>query len=1600
MTDSMKFGPEWLRNMSAEPAANTNNVGGGANSCLATHSIGNNTTAAAAAAASSRNMFPEYRYGREEMLSLFDRHCLLPQILPSFKKLFVDRVQYPLALTPSTEEDNNQIGSSSRPAWLQRSAGGFGTAPRGTGRGGTVDRGRMRGKSVYHPIYQRPGGLYDEGLSVMSTKIERNWNERNGTCDSVAVSTSQGNSGGLDWNGTPSSSPRKEFSSHHRNMENWRRSRNEDGAGDGPISSNNLTGSDVAGWRSSGGGSSTNSSFVGNTHRWGRSTSWRDEDSHLDSLASIQRSISTVGTVDVDRERGGSGKTGSGLTAAPIRQSGGKNSQLWLGGGGDTEDNLPEWAMENPSELGGTFDSSGAFHGDADLQKAAKAVAEQRDSTDAANSASSSSDNNLPQTGSRNHTDGESDTGENDFEGKIESNPQKFPDLTENCQQSPDPTASIRGAVHGDISDRIKEVADEVEKLIMDDDNRVSHNHREPQIDSGRFATTMPGLAEIEMNIKSNSLGDSVLLQQPHPYPAIPIAVPIPVSNSSIANHPSHQHPSLPFPDQLAMQHHHHMHHQHQQHLTMLPTAQIMNSNPNPNELWFYRDPQSNVQGPFSAMEMTEWYRAGYFNENLFVRRFSDSRFRPLGELIKLCQGNMPFSHSHLLPSPMDLDNLPIGQMPAAIPVPLPLTPRKSSSAALSLSLSEQQLQQQLQREELKANVTAAANSLTTAIKGNLGGSGLDATSHILTMRFQMLQDQYLQHQEYQIVNELSKNECFQRLSAVERESVVRRKVQLLVLPEYLISLSGLSNSLAVLNPAAGSQLYHVIAEQGKKDQQQLFANSADQQRPLGNLLEANNFIHNAKLMDQQAKQIQQLQAASHPSQQPTDQAVLTGSAAEPNKLDEMHGSDMDLLTEYNLRMLLRGQPTIGRPQPPLPNPGSDNPTGGDFLIESRMLAAQNLMIPMWLPAHQQPPNPNPQWSGMANAKVTLWDVATLEEEQNQQQQQLLAQQQQQKCMAGLVQSPEAAAGAAAPLTSEVDNLGDRSQSTDNTKNHLKESVSPKPEQRVIAAVETIKDQNPLQSTAHVKHTNKQNLAIRPSQQSAPSKCINEEERRRELAEEKRRLKEERKRQQLEEEKRRALHVEEEKTRQSLEEKERQLQIQGQRRKALLGSAQAPIQGTGIAASAANTKHAVGKAGDLQAASRLAATSVAPWSLRSPKASSTAPGLAEIQKAERRERRADQQRQQEQLDKQMRATAAAAAEANDALLKWQAAPAPAPVMSLADIQAEEEKRLANELMEQQRRREVEQQQQAAIVSNVGGTCGLSNIWGTANKAWSAPNSSLSLTTGGRLWDDANSTSVNPIVLQPSASASGAGPVTAAAVLAAGLHSAEKHSVQAQTKSTAASDSTRNLRKSQTLPTMQNVVKTPKAVGGQQQHPEKNKMSQIKASPKVAPTATDEKDKERKSSSKGHMDQASNKVNEYENEFTSWCMRSLDNMTAKVDVPTFVAFLQDLEAPYEVKDYVRIYLGEGKDSSDFAKQFLERRSKYKSLQRAQNAHNDDMCQPAPAITPSGNDNTESKNKQKKVKKNKMTKMDARILGFSVTAAEGRINVGVRDYVDGP
>merc|ERR1719222_624692 len=140
--------------------------------------------------------------------------------------------------------------------------------------------------------------------------------------------------------------------------------------------------------------------------------------------------------------------------------------------------------------------------------------------------------------------------------------------------------------------------------------------------------------------------------------------------------------------------------------------------------------------------------------------------------------------------------------------------------------------------------------------------------------------------------------------------------------------------------------------------------------------------------------------------------------------------------------------------------------------------------------------------------------------------------------------------------------------------------------------------------------------------------------------------------------------------------------------------------------------------------------------------------------------------------------------------------------------------------------------------------------------------------------------------------------------------------------------------------------------------------------------------------------------EKKDNFSQWCFEYLKKVQAPIDVPTFVSFLKDVESPFEVQDYVRSYLGEGKEAKEFAKQFLEQRSKWRQSQRnVQQYEEDNMCIPAKAVNPGQvSDFHEVKAKAKKPKK-KRQKVDASLLGFSVSASTDRINVGERDFVDG-
>ncbi|XP_031441178.1 GRB10-interacting GYF protein 1 isoform X4 [Clupea harengus] len=79
---------------------------------------------------------------------------------------------------------------------------------------------------------------------------------------------------------------------------------------------------------------------------------------------------------------------------------------------------------------------------------------------------------------------------------------------------------------------------------------------------------------------------------------------------------------------------------------------------------WFYKDPQGEIQGPFTTLEMCEWFQAGYFSMTLLVKRGCDEGFQPLGDVIKMW-GRVPFAPGPS-PPPLLVRQQPPPRQPAA----------------------------------------------------------------------------------------------------------------------------------------------------------------------------------------------------------------------------------------------------------------------------------------------------------------------------------------------------------------------------------------------------------------------------------------------------------------------------------------------------------------------------------------------------------------------------------------------------------------------------------------------------------------------------------------------------------------------------------------------------------------------------------------------------------------------------------------------------------------------------------------------------------------------------------------------------------------------
>lgn len=50
---------------------------------------------------------------------------------------------------------------------------------------------------------------------------------------------------------------------------------------------------------------------------------------------------------------------------------------------------------------------------------------------------------------------------------------------------------------------------------------------------------------------------------------------------------------------------------------------------------WIYRDPTGHMQGPWSGLEMHDWYKAGFFSPELQVKKLEENDYEPLAQLIR-----------------------------------------------------------------------------------------------------------------------------------------------------------------------------------------------------------------------------------------------------------------------------------------------------------------------------------------------------------------------------------------------------------------------------------------------------------------------------------------------------------------------------------------------------------------------------------------------------------------------------------------------------------------------------------------------------------------------------------------------------------------------------------------------------------------------------------------------------------------------------------------------------------------------------------------------------------------------------------------------------
>ncbi|XP_039618179.1 GRB10-interacting GYF protein 2 isoform X2 [Polypterus senegalus] len=531
----------------------------------------------------------DYRYGREEMLALYVKDIKIPSDLQDkeFVPILQEEPLPPLALAPFTEEEQRNFSLSVNSAAVLRLTGRGGGTVAGAPRGRSSSRGRGRGRGE-SGFYQRSFDEVEVGFGRGGREMHRSqsWEERG---DRRFEKPGRKDPARSNFEDGGSAVPRKhEFT--RSESENWRMSREEQNGED-----------DEGGWRLAG--------ARRDVDRWQcqspdgpRSAGWRDIPDQRRRFVFESR----------EDERG----------YRRVR-SGSGNME-------DEKNSLPEWCLEDAEEEMGTFDSSGAF---LSLKKAPKEP--------------------IPEEQELEFRPSEDDGDHSEYEdGELEET--KEPDKVSQKETAP---VEVESSQEDDttpptLSSSPSIIESQVVEPVLQTQAEESVIETVQKSESLKLAHTIPVSASIineDVSLSISQQNLSVAAMNSSELTSYPAGIAL--SSTSISSPPevdddeglkhleqeaekmvAYLQDNAPDDDRLS-----------DKSLDQRGKPPVLPLTLEVSLKWYYKDPQGEIQGPFSNQEMAEWFQAGYFTMTLLVKRGCDEIFQPLGEVIKMW-GRVPFA--------------------------------------------------------------------------------------------------------------------------------------------------------------------------------------------------------------------------------------------------------------------------------------------------------------------------------------------------------------------------------------------------------------------------------------------------------------------------------------------------------------------------------------------------------------------------------------------------------------------------------------------------------------------------------------------------------------------------------------------------------------------------------------------------------------------------------------------------------------------------------------------------------------------------------------------------------------------------------------------